>query len=481
MPPPDVLAALRRIPFFAPLSDELFAAIPEGTEVRLPAGALIATEGDPADGLYAVLEGETEWTKKVDGEEVHAVTLGAGTIFAELILLLDAPYPTTGRAVTDVRLYKWEPDAFWRLMAVCPAILRGVLAVATERSQIHESVSQQAAKLASLGRMAAGLAHELNNPAAAARRAAYSLREESLKAQREALTHDGRFTPAQKQQLASLGDETTDVSAYPVFLDTLERSDREDELADWLEDHGVEDAFELAPTLVSAGLDAGRLDALAEGPEGLHDEALVGALEWLGATLNLATLAGEVGASTGRISELVRAMKEYSHMDKTAMREVDVREGLESTLTILAHKLKKGVAVEKEYAEGLPRICANGGELNQVWTNIVDNAVDAMHGQGKLKVKTSRDEENVFVEISDDGPGIPREAKKRIFEPFFTTKGVGEGTGLGLDIVQRIVSGHGGEVRVDSSPGETVFKVRLPINGPRREQNNNGNDIPNGE
>jgi signal transduction histidine kinase len=174
-------------------------------------------------------------------------------------------------------------------------------------------------------------------------------------------------------------------------------------------------------------------------------------------------------------------MKEYSHMDKTAMREVDVREGLESTLTILAHKLQKGVAVEKEYAEGLPRICANGGELNQVWTNIVDNAVDAMHGQGKLKVKTSRDEENVFVEISDDGPGIPREAKKRIFEPFFTTKGVGEGTGLGLDIVQRIVSGHGGEIRVDSSPGETVFKVRLPINGPRTEQNNNGNDIPNGE
>ena len=153
------------------------------------------------------------------------------------------------------------------------------------------------------------------------------------------------------------------------------------------------------------------------------------------------------------------ALKEYSHMDKTAMREVDVREGLESTVTILAHKLKKGVSVEKEYAEGLPSICANGGELNQVWTNIVDNAVDAMHGHGSLKVKTSR----------DDGPGIPREAKNRILEPFFTTKGVGEGTGLGLDIVRRIVAGHGGEIRVDSASGETTFKVRLPIDGPRRE------------
>jgi signal transduction histidine kinase len=175
------------------------------------------------------------------------------------------------------------------------------------------------------------------------------------------------------------------------------------------------------------------------------------------------------------------ALKEYSHMDKTAMSEVDVREGLESTLTILAHKLKKGVSVEKEYAEGLPRICANGGELNQVWTNIVDNAVDAMRGHGSLKVKTTRDDRHVLVEISDDGAGIPREAKTRIFEPFFTTKGVGEGTGLGLDIVRRIVAGHGGEIRVDSAPGETTFKVRLPIDGPRRGPGNEVNDATNGE
>jgi signal transduction histidine kinase len=228
----------------------------------------------------------------------------------------------------------------------------------------------------------------------------------------------------------------------------------------------------LAPTLVAAGLDADRLNDLGRGSDGLQDEALAGALGWLGATLTLTTLAGEVGQSTGRISELVRAMKEYSHMDRSATREVDVREGLESTLTILAHKLKKGVVVEREYAEDLPKICAHGRELNQVWTNLVDNAVDAMNGRGKLRVKTSRDGgEYVLVEITDDGSGIPRELKSRVFEPFFTTKGVGEGTGLGLDIVRRIVAGHGGEIRVDSTPGETSFKVRLPIDGPRREPN----------
>ena len=266
----------------------------------------------------------------------------------------------------------------------------------------------------------------------------------------------------------TLERELTENSAVPLFLDTLERSDREDELITWLEDHGLEDGWELAPALASAGLDTKRLDALTEGPDGLYDETLAGALEWLGATLNLEALAREVGQSTGRISELVRAMKEYSHMDKSAMREVDVREGLESTLTILAHKLKKGVTVEREYAEGLPRIYAYGGELNQVWTNLIDNAVDAMEGRGKLKVKTSWDEDYVLVEINDDGPGIPQEVKNRIFEPFFTTKGVGEGTGLGLDIVRRIVAGHGGEIRVDSRPGETTFEIRLPINGPRR-------------
>jgi signal transduction histidine kinase len=352
-------------------------------------------------------------------------------------------------------------------MSERPEIGEIFISTLARRMRQSQAWLRQQERMASLGKLSAGLAHELNNPSAAARRAAFDLREESLKTQSLALAHDERFTSAQREHLTSLEREVTEDSGASVFLDKLERSDREDELADWLENHGVEDGWELAPTLVSANLDVERLDALAKGPDRLHDEALAGALKWLGATLKLASLADEVGQSTRRISELIRATKEYSHMDKTAMRKVDVREGLESTLTILAHKLKKGVAVEREYAEGLPRICAVGGELNQVWTNIVDNAVDAMNGQGKLKVKTSRDDGHVLVEIADDGPGISREIKNRIFEPFFTTKGVGEGTGLGLDIVRRIVAGHGGEIRVDSVPRETRFKVRLPIDGPR--------------
>lgn len=468
--------ALRRVPLFSGLTDgDLQWVAERGSEKHVRAGEVNGREGEPVEHLYVILEGELRITKKVDGGEVVLNVYTPGTFFAEVPLLAGTPFLATGRALTDCRLFLLPDETFRHMLTANPAFSHTILETMAQRVKILQSVAGQRERLNSLSTLAAGLAHELNNPAAAARRAVRDLREESLKAQRLALAHDERFTPAQREHLEALGSEITEGSGAPVFLDTLERSDREDELADWLEDHGVEDGFELAPTLVSAGLDVERLDALTEKPDGLRAEALAGALEWLGITLNLATLADEVGQSTGRISELVRAMKEYSYMDKTAMREVDVREGLESTLTVLTHKLKKGVSVEKEYAEGLPRICANGGELNQVWTNIVDNAVDAMHGHGNLKVKTSRDDGYVLVEISDDGPGIPREAKNRIFEPFYTTKGVGEGTGLGLDIVRRIVAGHGGEIRVDSAPGKTTFKVRLPVDGPRRGPGNEAN------
>ena len=459
--------------------EQLEQLYPYGTERSFEEGEYLFTEKESVDSFYVVLEGRVRISLSSEGDTIAMHP--AGEFTGGLAILTGKGSRHRAQATLPSRILEIPAQSFQKLTSERPEL--GEIFISTLARRIRQSQAwlRQQEKMAALGKLSAGLAHELNNPAAAARRAAFELREESLKAQRIALAHDERFTPAQREQLEALGSEMMEVSSTPALLDTLERSDREDELADWLEDHGVEDGFELAPTLVSAGLDAGRLAALAEGPDGLHDEALVGGLEWLGATLNLETLADEVGQSTGRISELVRAMKEYSHMDKTAMREVDVREGLESTLTILAHKLKKGVSVEKDYAEGLPRICANGGELNQVWTNIVDNAVDAMRGQGSLKVKTSRDDGHVLVEISDDGPGIPREAKNRIFEPFFTTKGVGEGTGLGLDIVRRIVAGHGGEIRVDSAPGETTFKVRLPIDGPRRRSSNEANAEANAE
>ncbi len=461
---------------FPKFTDEQLELLrPYGNERRYEEGEYLFTEKESVNSFYVVLKGNVRISLTGEGDTLAVHPPGEFTGGLEILTGKGSRH--RAQATLPSRILEITAESFQRIFSDKSEIADIFISTLARRMRQSQAWLRQQEKMVALGKLSAGLAHELNNPAAAARRAAVTLREETLKAQKAALNHDERFTPAQKEQLASLGDEITVGSARPVFLDTLERSDREDELAEWLEDHGVEDVFELAPTLVSAGLDAESLDQLADGPDGLHDEALVGALEWLGATLSLAALAGEIGQSTGRISELVRAMKEYSHMDKTVMREVDVREGLESTLTILAHKLKKGVEVEREYAEGLQRICAHGGELNQVWTNIVDNAVDAMGGHGNLKVKTSGEDGYVLVEITDDGPGIPREAKGRIFEPFFTTKGVGEGTGLGLDIVRRIISAHGGEIRVDSKPGETIFKVRLPVDGPRREQSN---DIPNG-
>jgi signal transduction histidine kinase len=440
-----------------------------GKERDLDTGEYLFKERDYVNAFYVVLEGEIRILRVgSDGAEVTVNIHKPGGFVGQLAALAGRSTGARARAVVPSQVLEITAVAFRDVAAADPEVADIFISTLARRMRFTQAWMRQQDKMVALGKLSAGLAHELNNPAAAARRAADTMREESLKAQRVALAHDERFTSAQKEHLATLERELTENSAIPLYIDALERSDREDELITWLEDHGLEDGWELAPTLVSAGLDTKRLEALTEGPDGLHYETLAGTLEWLGTTLNLAAIAREVEQSTKRISELVRAMKEYSHMDKSAMREVDVREGLENTLTILGHKLK-GVSVEREYEEDLPTTWANAGELNQVWTNIIDNAVDAMEGHGKLKVKTSWEENYVLVEIIDDGPGIPREVKDRIFEPFFTTKDVGEGTGLGLDIVRRVVVGHGGEIRVDSKPGETTFKVRLPINGSRSD------------
>jgi signal transduction histidine kinase len=460
------LDCLRKVPLFQGLSDEKLAWIPEhANKVRLDAGTLIARQGDPSDGFYVVMEGETEWTRRIGREEVFVVTLGEGSIFGELITVLGAAYPTTGHAVTDVVLLKVGAQAFWEMLGTCPEVLRGILATSVERAELHESVTRQHGKLISLGTMAAGLAHELNNPAAAIGRSATEARGAFGEASERAARLGGLpLSEEQRRFVAGLPGELARRSETAGSLDPLEASDLEDELALWMEDHGIEVGWEISPTLAGAGLDTGWLEGLAER---LPEEALAGVLAWLRAATAGDELLREIEGGSARISELVGAIKTFTHMDKTASKRVDVHAGLNSTLIMLGHKLKKGdVSVVRDFEQNLPHVCGHAGELNQVWTNLLDNAIDAVEGRGRITLRTASENGRVLVEISDDGPGIPDEVRERVFDPFYTTKDVGKGTGLGLDICHRVVEDHEGEIRVLSEPGDTRFQVRLPVDGP---------------
>ena len=460
-----LLDILRKVTLFAELPEEKLTWIFEhGEEVRLETGTTIATQGEAPDGFYVVLEGETEWTSEVGGQEVVVIKLGAGSTFAGLILVLGAPYPTTGRTITPARLLRLDVRTFWEMLGMYPEVFRAILAPSFGRAGLSEPVSQRHASLISLGTMAAGLAHELNNPAAAVSRSAEGAREAFRDSSSRAVRlGDLDLSPDERAFLASLPDEVARRAENVRTLDSLEQSDMEDEIALWLEDQGIEEAWELCSILVGAGLDTDWLEVLADH---LSDESALGdVIAWLASAVNVDALLREIQQASARISELVVAVKSYSHMDKASRREADVHAGLDNTLVMLGYKLKKGnVRVTREYAEDLPPVCAHGSELNQVWTNLLDNAIDAVEGNGNIKVRTVRENDKVLVEISDDGPGIPEESRDRIFEPFFTTKDVGKGTGLGLDISHRVVvKDLGGDISVISEPGETRFQVRLPV------------------
>jgi signal transduction histidine kinase len=450
----DQLAGrLGAVALFATLTAGQLAWLAERGGVRdVPAGTVLARQGDPADGFHVVLDGRTDWSREVGGREVHAVTLGPGEIFAELILLLDQPYPTTGRAVDDTTLFSIDPDGFWEMLGVCPQVLRGVVGVAVERAELHEGVSQQQARLLSLGTIAAGLAHELNNPAAAARSASRALAEPLREAPRRA----ARLGPAAVDEL----DALLTAAAPPAGEGALERADREDALLDWLEERAVPEATALAAVLADAGVER---DALAAR---LAPDAVPDAAGYLAATLSARELAATLDDATARMSRLVGAMRTFSRMDTDHVAEpIDVREGLDATLTLLAHEIAdRRITLVRHEEPGLPRVTGSAGDLNQVWANLVDNALRAVAEGGTIAVTARAEPEaaGVVVEVADDGVGIPEEVAGRVFEPFFTTRGVGEGTGLGLDHVRRVVAQHGGEVRFTSRPGDTRFLVRLP-------------------
>jgi len=317
-------------------------------------------------------------------------------------------------------------------------------------------------KLASLGKLSAGMAHELNNPAAAAQRGAAQLQQKLSRLQGiHARMIEMRLGEEQVARVEGLIGLAAERAVKPVEMDGLVRSDREHAVEEWLARHDIDSAWDLSSILVSLGCAPDELESLASDFEG---DQLSVVLDWIGGMHAIRILVSEIGVGTGRIAEIVRALKSYTYMDQAPIQSVDVHEGLNNTLIILHNKLKGGVTVRREYAEDLPAIEAYGSELNQVWTNIIDNAVDAMGGRGNLAVRTRSDGSSVVVEIEDDGPGIPEEIRTKIFDPFFTTKGPGQGTGLGLNISRNlVVQKHGGEMTVTSEPGRTCFTVRLPV------------------
>jgi signal transduction histidine kinase len=454
------LQQVRATPLFATLKDDQLVCIEPGEIIDVPAGTVLISEGERSPYFFVVLEGELRITRNYDRQSVLMGVLKPGHYSGEITLLLDIPWVGSARVGKPTKLFRLSEDNFWLMLSTCPSIARQIFQSAANKMRNLEGYSQQREKLASLGTLAAGLAHELNNPASAARRAAAHLRETSDHAQTLLCQLSGILKHEQWKELALASQDAAERLARAPAIDHIERSDRADKIATWLQDRKVATAWDLAPTFVSSDVDIPWLEELVgKLPKESHPEALA----WLESRLNLKLLLSQIEQSTGRVAELVKAMKSYSYMGQSPMQEVDIHEGIESTLTMLGHKLKN-VTLNRAFDRCIPRIMAYGSELNQVWTNLIDNAIDAVKGTGKICVGTCQEDNQLVVEIVDNGPGIPAEVQSHMFEPFYTTKPVGSGTGLGLIISNRIVADrHGGEIEFESKPGETRFKVRLPI------------------
>ena len=450
---------LRKSPLFEGLSDEELQQLVDMAEpVSLRAGEILIKQGDLGDTAYVVISGEFEIQKQTGQSVIKIDMRTPGDVVGEMALLSRAPRNATVIAKTDTETLCIPKEAFEKLLASSTTASLAVLHWVMARLTQNESLLHQQEKLAALGTMSAGLAHELNNPAAAAQRSAAELNKTLLKLQ--VLTHQIDATAFRENQTDWLNEFMQEASrrfAAPVKLEALERIELVDQLQAWLEANKLESPWSLAPAMVTFGWKVEELEKLR------GSACFDLSIQWLGIGCLTLGLLSEVRQATERISQIVAAVKSYTYLDQAPLLEVDVHEGLENTLVILQHKLKQGVTIKREYSANLPHIEAYASELNQVWTNILDNAIDAMNGKGEIGLRTYAEGDHVVVEISDNGPGIPQEILSRIFDPFFTTKPPGKGTGLGLHISHDIVANrHRGLLLVDSQPGATTFKVILP-------------------
>ena len=453
-------ATIRSVPIFAGFgdaeADELWAA---GTRMAIGAGEMLIREGEHGDTLYIILSGALEVTKRDGNREVTLATRMPGEVLGEMSLIERAPRTASVRAVKPSELLAIGPAAFERLLEQRPETASTLLRTVVGRLRSTEASLVQADKLAALGTLAAGLAHELNNPAAAIQRSCEYL-SEAFEAWRQRTVELSMLSmsPAERQNLGKLEESISTCSA--ARQDEAAARRQEGRLADRLEALGVADAFEMAPAMALYGWTPERVDALTGDFAAGH---LVPVLQWLGAGLEAQQLMEEIRSAGRAISDIVRAVKSYAYLDQAPVQDVDLRTSLEDTLMILNHKIKHGIEVVKDFPPDLPRVEAYAGELNQVWTNIVDNAIQAMHGAGRLELCARSLGQEVEIRIADSGSGIPPDVAPRIFEPFFTTKAQGVGTGLGLHIAHNIVvNRHKGRISFETRPGRTEFRIVLP-------------------
>jgi signal transduction histidine kinase len=454
---------LKKVPLFSDLADDDLNRICSiAKEETLPAGSLLFTEGDPGNKAYVIMEGEVEIFKQSGEGKISIATRNQGDVIGEMSLLNQAPRFASGQTRTVSKLISISHESLDGLLNTSPTAAKVMLSTITERLRSTELILRQKEKMAQLGTLTAGIAHELNNPAAAVQRGSEHLTN-AIKDLHIIQQNLFNTTLSNEQQvsISEFNDLAYQLAAHPLNINSLERSDREEKIEVWLGFNQIDNSWEQAPILVNLDLQIKDLETFKD----LFPEHLISpALRWICAQYTIYSLLAEINQGTTSISQIVKSLKSYTYLDQGEVQWIDLHDGLEDTLVMMQSILKEGIVVDRHYANKLPQIQAYGSELNQVWTNIIDNAVDAMDGRGEIRIETRQKNNHVVVEITDSGPGIPKEIQEMIFSPFFTTKAVNKGTGLGLNISHNIIQKHQGEIKVESQPGNTSFTVTLPIN-----------------
>jgi signal transduction histidine kinase len=466
----ELLKQIRRVPILSSLKDDELHCLEGVHEVRIEPGEVIMRQGEIAHFFWILLNGELRIDQlQPDGRVIALATLETGNAFGELPMMTSVPSVGSVEATAPSHLLRLDEDQFWELMTSCPQVRKAILSNMAYRFQKMQSVTMQQEKMASLGTLAAGLMHELNNPGAAARRAAQQLRENLMRMHELSLKFkEVELTKEQRHCMFDLQKQALAVKK-PLMMNSLDQSDAEEALAGWMESANIEHAWKMAPTLASVGMDAKELECARQEFDG---PMLSDALSWLEAMVSSMQLVSTIEESIGRVTDLVHAVKSYAYEGKGQKQSIDINDSIHATLVILAHKLReKEIVVEKNFAADLPPLHSECSGLNQIWTNLLDNAIDAVPQHGHIGIHTWAEKKagdpgdphaDLCISVSDNGVGIPLESQPQIFDPFYTTKPVGIGTGIGLGIVQRIVDQYGGVIRFSSEPGNTEFVVRIP-------------------